>query len=186
MKSPSQKFVAMIGNPLPERLTYREIDCPEIRATIVPLVVSDQSKTLGKTHPINFSLSYDTPKNCNGGLYAQVFARSYGDETKDNGGIFSHYGPDIHYGDARQYAHGARALARVEKRLEEMQTVRGYTQDAAELFGRWLEACGVSEVWAPRSNGSGWLSDTDWQVLTVGEFVTVVRASLARKTLQAV
>ena len=168
MKSPI-KYVAMISLPLPDRLPVSDYNITDIAVYVSPLRTEN-----GKTFPINWGHSYDEPKSSNGGLWSRVFRSSY-----DGKGVFGAYGPALSYAGRSQYEHAARALARVEKKTEEMRGLRGPAADAADEMGRWLEAAGVSEVWVSRHRVTSSLADADWQILSPGQLVCAVRSACA-------
>ncbi len=145
---------------------------PDIKVTIA--VLSE------KNTPQNWSIGYETPKSSNGGCRARIFASDGDYHEKYQANLFGWYGSEISYGDLRQYEHGARAVKRIDARMEEMYRVRGGVSDAAESMGRFLEACDISEVWMRPENyrGDSWLSKGEWLTITVGEFVNRVRANL--------
>ncbi len=147
-------------------------DIPEIEVTI--------AVKSAKNTPQNFDLHYNTPKSSVGGCHARIFASEYG--SGSNANIFNSYGPDVgKWGGLNDYQHGLRALDRIAKREEKMRQDRGYTSDAAEAMGRWLEACGVREVFmrpAEYNKRDGWLDRGEWEVLTVGQFINRVRQNL--------
>lgn len=145
--------------------------CPEISVAIGRVDEKDGT-------PRNFSLGYETPKSSNGGCFARIFASDCG--TGTNANIFSWYGPALSFPDLRQYQHGLRAIERIGKRLDGMYAERGASVDCADGIGRWLEACGVSAVYV-RPEGereNQWLSRGEWRVLSIGEFVNLVRRNL--------
>lgn len=158
--------------PLRPHSTY-EMNGPEIRVTIARLEP-------GKGTPRNFRLDSDTPKTSAGGCYARIFASASSYHTGTQGNLFGSYGPDVSYGDLRDYQHGQRALQRIEKRVEAIYRTRGGAADAADSMGRWLEATGIRRVFLRPDKGrhTSWLSEGEWLQLTVGEFVNRVRANL--------
>jgi len=168
MKSPI-KYVAMISLPLPDKLPVSDYNVADIAAYVSPLRTENS-----KTFPINWSHSYDEPKNSNGGLWSRVFRSNY-----DGKGLFGAYGPALSYAKLAEYEHAARALARVEKRIDAMRDLRGPAADAADELGRWLEAAGVSEVWVSRERITNSLADADWQILSPGQLVCAVRSACA-------
>lgn len=163
----NRTLVAMVSDW--RELLVREWDSPDIMVTVA--VLKD-----GKATPSNWSLDYDEAKTSTGGCYARVFASGSG-----NGVLFSHYGPDVRYGDLRDYAHAMRALKLVVGRMEKMHAVRGSASDEASNFGRWLEATGVDKVYVTlEKSHSSWLNEQNWTVWTIGRFVNELRAKFPK------
>lgn len=131
----------------------------------------------GKESPRNFRRDSDTEKLTAGGMFARIFASSCGSGTNAN--IFSYYGPEISYGQQEDYEHAARACKAVRTRLNKFNESRGYSTDAAEDMGRFLEAAGINRVFLrPDKNSETWLDRGEWIELTPGEFVNRVRRYL--------
>lgn len=145
---------------------------PEISVTIAVLSEKDT--------PQNWSMNYDTAKSSVGGCRARIFASDGNYHEKYQANLFGWYGPEIGYGDLREYEHGARAVKNIGKRLEEIYRDRGAEVDAADSMGRFLEACNIDQVWMRPNHDSNrsWLSEGDWRQLSVGEFVNLVRSNL--------
>lgn len=168
MKTTKKKLIAFIAKPL-ELLVHREWSGPEIRCDI-----GTHDVDAGDRSPRNWRLDYDEPKTSTGGCFARIFA-SQAYANSPSVGIFSQKGPEISYGDLRDYEHAARALKRIDSRMESIRSVRGPTLDAADSIGRWLEACGVSEVWIAAGPMGNSLSGCDWHVLAIGAAVYRIR-----------
>lgn len=154
-----------------ENLCSRE---PEISVAIGRLEAnSDGAKT-----PRNYSRQYDEPDNTSGGQFARIFAShsTYENKTK---GLFGYYGPSIAYGNRRDYERAGKGLAKVEKNLEKAYQERGNASDPAEEMGRWIEACGIKEVWSrPDGKDNEWLNKGEWRQETIGQFVNRIRSLL--------
>ena len=126
--------------------------------------------------PRNYRLDSCDPTATTGGCHARMWAdRNFEGQGKV---YFGAYGPEISHGDLADYAHGVRACKLVSARLARISAARGYTDDAAESFGRWLEACGITAVYVRPADhrGSSWLSEGQWQIWTIGKFVNEARA----------
>ena len=168
--NPKHTEVALVNGQLEQlRPPTNDYSCGnEIRVTIAVLEE-------GKPHPRNWSLSScDNPRKSFGGCFARIYA------SKDFGSIFSLYGPEITYGDLRDYHHGAAALKAIGARLEKLRLTRGPAVDPADDMGRWLEACGVKQVWfrPDHSKHESWLHKGDWSARNLGDFVYLVRTLL--------
>lgn len=172
MKQPTRTEIAMVTSfeKLAPMDDYNR-NAPEIRVIIA--VKEGDMKT-----PRNWSYMDEHPKTSVGDCFASISASKYGEDIR-TGNHFSSHGPNISHGDLNQYRHGVRAMERISKRLEAMSKARGYPADAAECMGRWLEACDISEVWTrPQAERQRWLTESDWDVLTIGQFVNQCRANL--------
>ena len=125
--------------------------------------------------PRNWSLDYEEPKNSTGGCFCRMWAHFNCD--KQESVLFSNYGPCLSHGTEKDYKHGLNAARVVGKRLEDMYRIRGCVKDAGEECGRWLEATGIKSVYM-RPEGvrdSGWLSEGEWQVKDIGQFLYDLR-----------
>ena len=151
---------------------------PEIMVQIATLRVRPAKDGVeGVEDIMGFSVSYDTPKTSVGGCFSRIFPSSHGDGVDAN--LFNHYGPNISYGDVRQYEHAARAMGSITMRMKVMSDKRGYADNAADRMSRWLEATRVKEVYlmrAPYDEMGKYHGDNE--ILTVGEFVNRVRQNL--------
>ena len=159
-----QKLIALVDTLQP--IFHREYDAPDIKITIARLGVD------GK--PRNYSQDSQDPKGCPGGCYARLYCSGM---TAPSPHIyFCHYGPDIVYGNSEDYERAARALKAIQPRLDRMWNVRGRPADAADELGRWLEACGVTEVYCrPEDNHHTWLNEGHWQTWNIGRCLFAVR-----------
>ena len=168
MKPPKQVEVAMCTKV--EKLVPGEWSSNEISVHIGKLDETD-----GK--PRNFRHDYETPKTSTGGCFARIFASSSG--CGANANLFGSYGPETNFGQIAEYEHGARALKLIAKRMQSIYEVRGNALDAADEMGRWLECCGVEQVYT-RDAGvdNEWHHKGEWKVLTIGQFVRLVRVNL--------
>lgn len=159
----TQTLIAMVDTLQPLRPS--DFNAPEIRVTIARLNPEDNK-------PRNWSLDYQEPKNSTGGCFGRAFCSSYKPEV-----YFSWFGPEITYGDLNQYNHASRALKTIGARLDKISATRGASADAAECFGRWLEACGIEKVFVREPDcRATWLNEIDWQQWSIGRFVHEVRA----------
>jgi hypothetical protein len=131
--------------------------------------------------PRNFSLSSlpfdaDLNKAFAGNCHARIWA-------SDNGNIFSDYGPDIHWGDLREYEYALKAVKRIAKNWEAIKAVRAYSRNEAESMGRWLECCGVFRVFLrPEGEEREWMSEGAWHDLSIGDFISRCDRALYVKT----
>lgn len=154
----------------------------EIRVTIGRLDDTD-----GK--PRNFSLSSISPGSpesriSTGGCFARIWSAqpaSYHVPGSTECNYFVAHGMEISHGDLPEYEHAIRALKLIAKRQAGQYETRGNATDAADAMGRWLEACGVTQVYLRPESGRNrqWLTDGEWQCLTLGVFVVQVRKALA-------
>lgn len=147
---------------------------PEISVSIARL----ETHSSGATTPLNYSHRCDEAENSAGGQFARIFAShsTYENKTK---GLFGYYGPSIAYGNRRDYERAGKGLAKVEKNLEKAYQERGNASDPAEEMGRWIEACGIKEVWSrPDGTDGEWLNKGEWRQETIGQFVNRIRTLL--------
>ncbi len=182
MKTDTRKFIALADTLA--KLFVSEYNTPEIRVTIAVLGKDKD----GRAFPNNWSRDYSESKRSTGGCFARIFASDSCDKTRVHH-YFGCYGPDVRYGEVRDYEHATRAIKRINAGMDKIREARGCTDDAADTMGRWLESAGVTEVWI-RPNGtrdSGWLSDGQWETPSVGRFVDKVRQNYAQQpALEAV
>jgi len=171
---PKSNGLVALADAMPE-LRYRENALTQIKVTIARLKAEPNY-----SHPVNWRLDYEESKSSTGGCFARIFAaQRYG--TNEHYSLFSHYGPEISYGDDhRDYEHGARAIKSITDRMDAMYATRGPAVDTADSMGRWLEASGITKVWhrPEEYRDSGWLSEGEWQQASIGSFVSMVRARL--------
>ena len=167
-------FIALCDS-LPDQLRSPDVGSrDQISITIARL-----GKTGEREHPINWSLnSYgEEPRNSCGGCYCQLWLYKHPVEPFTLETIFSHYGPHISHGGEQDYEHALRAMRHIQKRWEQMAKLRGGYRDAAELLGRWFEACGVTHVWyrPERQRHHSWHSEGEWESQETGHFLNRVR-----------
>lgn len=170
----TKKFIAIV-NSLPQLIAHRHDDFRDMTQVSVTIGDFDEEGN----HPGNWRHSFDEPKQSCGGCSGRIHASKW-----DNGDVnlyFGQSGPDISYtSDERVYYHGAKALKLIRKRLHAMYLKDGAETDAAASLGRWLKATGLKGkcVWKrPEGYGTtGWHNHGKWEVLTIEEFVEVVRS----------
>jgi hypothetical protein len=145
--------------------------CPnDIEITIARL--GDDAK------PRNYSHGYEEREDTSGGFKARLWAHKWGTEPART--ILGTHGPSISGGDLVDYERAVKGMKRVDRKIAAMAPARGSIVDAADGLGRWLEACGVTEVYY-RPEGARehqWLTDGEWRVETVGVFLARVRSAM--------
>lgn len=151
---------------LPIIATYGDHSREDIQLSIMSLPAEPD----GRPGPRNSRWDWDGPKFQPGGAYCRLWSGFYGVSMICNG-------PLVHSDDAREYLSAARALETISKRTEAMGRIRGSAPDAAETVARWLEACGVSEVWF-RPNFRSYSWQGDWERESSGATVSRIRAAI--------
>lgn len=122
--------------------------------------------------PRNSRWIWDGQKFQPGGCSLRIWSGSYGVSLVCNG-------PSVSSDDAREYLSAARALETISKRTEAMERTRGSATDAAETVARWLEACGITEVWfRPGFRAVGWHSEGTWERELPGLTVSRIRSAI--------
>jgi hypothetical protein len=173
MKTAKRKLIGLVGcfGKLEPCTTFGQTK--EISVSIA--ILDDKGR------PNNWRRDREFPSET-GGQRARIFACDSGFSRDLDGNLFSNYGPDISYCDSSdEYLDAGKMLAKVAKRISDMYAVRGNAVDAAESMGRWLEACGVTEVYMrPGNDRETWLTEGEWKILTIGYFVQKVRENLFR------
>ena len=168
MKNPGLIALSTQFNPLrPQNFNANNTDIEFIIATLSP-----------KGTPQNFSFDrqMDFPKTCTGGCHARIWASETSGQVYH---YFSHYGPDVTYGDSlADYEYALRAYKTVRRYSDAIYKIRGSTNDAATLAGQWLEACGIEKVWTrpDSSKHVSWLNEGDWEQWDIGRTVNEIRA----------
>lgn len=115
-----------------------------------------------------FSRLPEDPDDSPGGHFARII----GDPRGSKGFYFNYYGPIINYGDdIVTYERAVKSIKKIQKRTQKIYFSRGSASSAAVLMGRWLEACGVDEVWYA-SEG------TAWEYCGVGKFVASLETKI--------
>lgn len=134
---------------------------------------SDRETT--RETPRNYSHQYEEREDTAGGQSARIWSTRWKSDPLT--ASFCYRGPDIHGGELREYRRALKGMEKVDRRLESMRETRGPSVDAVDSLGRWLEACGVSEVWfrPPGEERAEWLNRGEWKSETTGSFVYRVR-----------
>lgn len=160
-----------------------------LKNPVIEVTIATTEEENGHTSPRNWMLHYDEAKNSTGGCYARMWGTTMPDRNvlglRVPTVLFSHYGPDVRNGTERDYRHGLKALRRVQKGMDARQREFGNAEDAGASLDRWLHACGLKGkcVWT-RPEGhtnEGWLNRGQWDVLTIDEFVELVRTKLPKE-----
>jgi len=173
------KHIAILHScpTLPVITDHGEHSTQDVELTVCTL---DESGT----QPRNASWKWDGPKFQPGGMRLRIYSSCYGAPILISGRAISHCG------DAREYLTAGRALETLSKRTEAMVSTRGTAADPAEDVSRFLEACGVTEVfYRPGFKSESWHSDGEWNRIPSGTAVEMIRkateaahsAYLARK-----
>lgn len=156
---------------LPSISTFGEHSREEIELTIATTNESGDQ-------PRNASYQWSGPAFQPGGMSARLVSGYYGVSILSSGRDISHCN------DPREYMAAAKALETVTKRQSAMLAKRGTPSDQAEQIGRWMEACGVTEVFFREwFKAVGWHSDGEWKRVTPGVAVDMIRE--ATKTAEA-
>jgi hypothetical protein len=128
--------------------------------------------------PRNYSHQYEEREDTAGGCKARLWGHQWGDDKPRT--LLATHGPDITSGDLDDYERAVKGMRKMAKALAAMETQRGGSIDASESLGRWLEACGVTQVYS-RPDGErnhGWLNKGEWRVESTGQFLYRVRMAM--------
>jgi len=97
--------------------------------------------------------------------------------------FFFWYGPSVAVGEIGQYKNGIRVVREITKRLKAINTIRGPAVDAAEEFGRFLEAVEVDTVYSrPPGLTCSWLNEGPWEVWSREYAISRIRELIANVT----
>ncbi len=84
--------------------------------------------------------------------------------------FFDDYKPGL-----REVERAAKALRKIETRMDKMNKDRGYVLDSAESVGRFCEACGIKKMVEVYGKNHGWHNENDHRFMSVGEGVDSIR-----------